>query len=283
MPEGTPDSVKGADTLRALLMARLRGSSLSVVDPAVVAATLYHAGLHEKAAKMDPRELGRLLGVDAILYGSLEGWSGRYYFIESRTVVEGTVRLVSCVDGTELFRATVSVNDAQGVSGGPTGYVSAVATPLAALGTGPYRKLAIEWNEAVGGELVGAYASNAADASTPAPYVSNVAAPEPPAGGYKQGDAIEVLAIGSPGCRATFSIGTLRSRVPMTEYARGSRTGVPDPRETSGFYRGSYVVTAADRVREAPVTVTLESAGGHATAPAPELLITIGTEAGRNR
>jgi len=277
LPAGTPDPAKGAETLRELLIARLRGSTLNVVDPATVGTVLHHAGLAEKANKMDPRELGKVLGVDAILYGTLEGWGGDYYLVESRTVVAATVSLRSCVDGRELFRASVTVADAAGVTEGPTGYVSAVASPLAALGTGPYRRLAIDWNEAVGMELTGAWCGTAsAAASTPAPYVTNVALSPTPTGGYQPGAVIEVLAIGSQGCRATFDLGTLRVRVPMVEYAHGSRTGVPDPRETASYYRGSYVVTGVDRVRQAPVTVTLESPGGRAVASSPDLLITIG-------
>ncbi|HKE00990.1 MAG TPA: GNA1162 family protein, partial [Planctomycetota bacterium] len=275
VPEATPDPAKGAETLRALLIARLRGSALNVVDPATVDNTLGHAGLLWKESSVDARELGRLLKVDAICYGTLEGWSGRYYVVESHTVVEATVRLVSCVDGLELFRATVAVTDAAGVSGGPTGYISAAATPLAALGSGPYRRLAIDWNEAVGMELIGAYSSDAAASAEPAPYITNVAPHTPPPDGYKPGDVVEVLAIGSPGCRASFDLGTLRIHIPMVETGRSSRTGVLNPTETSGVYQGAYVVDESDHLRDAPITVTLESRSGRVTQEAPGARISI--------
>jgi hypothetical protein len=272
-PDSTPDAGKGAETLCALTIARLRGSPIHVADPATIGTTLHHANLADCAADLDPRQLGSMLGVDAILYGSLTDWSGRYYLVESRTVVAATVCIRSCVDGSELFRAAISVSGGAGLSGGPTGYVSAVATPLAELGSGPYRRLAIEWSEELGQRLTGAFTGEGN--LVPPPYVANVACSPAPARGYQPGDVIEVLAIGSSGCRATFDLGTLHSGIPMFESARTSRTGVPDPRAPAAFYRGSYVVGAADRVQEAPVFVTLESPGGRATAASPGRSVTI--------
>lgn len=260
IPEGTPDSAKGAATMRALLIARLRYSRLDVVDPGAVDTTLAHRGLLERASEMDPRDLGRALGVDAVMYGTLESWSTRYYLIESRTVVEGTVRLRSAVDGSDLFQGTVAVNDAEGITGGPTGYIGLAATPLAALGAGPYRQLAIAWAGEMGMLLGGPIESD--EPQGPEPYVTTAVVHDPPPGGYKPDDVIEVFAIGATDCTATFDIGTLRVRIPMTEFARVPRTGEVGAAETSGQYRGSYVVREVDRVNEAPVTVTLETSSG---------------------
>jgi len=158
------------------------------------------------------------------------------------------------------------------IIGGTCGFLL-VAYLIIASGA-EYRRLAIEWNEAVGQQLTGAYAEAGADASPP-PEVTNVACSSAPAGGYQPGDIIEVLAIGSTGCTASFDLGTLRLRIPMVEYARGSRTGVPDPRASSGCYRGAYIVTETDRVQAAPITVTLESPGGRARASSTNLEVTI--------
>jgi putative lipoprotein DUF799 len=275
VPEGTPDSGKGAETLRALLIARLRGSSLNLVDPATVDTTLAHRGLLERASGMDPRELGKLLGVDAILYPELLGWSGRYYVIESRTVVEASIVLRSSVDGSELFSGTVGVSDAAGVSGGPTGYIGAAATPLAALGKGPYRELAIQWAERMGSELAGEFRGESAAGTSPPPAIAVAAITQSPRGGFQPGDLIEVLAVGTQRCRASFDIGTLRVRIPMAEFARLPRTGLPDSGEISGLYRGSYMVVEGDRVAGAPVLVTMESGGGRATIPAENGPVTI--------
>jgi len=276
VPEGMPDSEKGAQSLRALLAARLRGGAWSVVDSATVDTTLAHKGLLATAPTLDARTLGKLLGVDAVLYGTLDSWSGRYYVLESRTVVEGTVKIVSTVDGSELFRGTVGVSDAAGLSGGPTGYVSAAATPVAALGKGPYRELAIQWAELMGSQISGAYSDEAA-AQTPAPYLSVAALAGSPKGDqeYVPGEVIEVLALGRPGCTATFDLGTLRVRIPMSEFSRFPRTSDASEGEITGMYRGAYIVSKGDRAAGAPVTVTLESAGGRATALAQGGSVTI--------
>lgn len=122
IPDAPPDSVKGAETLRELLIARLGGSAIRVVSSRAVLTTLHHRGLLEGSPRMDPVELGKILGVDAVLYGELLDWAGHSYVVESRTVVEARVRLVSCLDRRELLTATIGVTDRAGITGGPTGY-----------------------------------------------------------------------------------------------------------------------------------------------------------------
>ena len=272
VPESDPDSTEGAEVLRALLVARLRGSSLNVVDPRAVDTTLHHLELLERAHDVDPVELGGRLGVDAIVLGTLRSWGPRYYVVETRTIVEAEIRILSCVDGGEIFRGAVGLSDAAGITGGPTVYVSAAATPLAALGSGPYQALAIEWSERMGAELAGGVPTRE---GAPAPYIAVAALSSPPAEGFRAGETVEVFAIGAPGCRASFDIGTLRVRVPMCEVARIPRTGDPAAGEISAHYRGAYSLTEDDGVLDAPVFVTLEGAGGRASAVAENGPVTV--------
>ncbi|HKD99489.1 MAG TPA: hypothetical protein VKE69_00650 [Planctomycetota bacterium] len=275
VPEGTPDALRGADVLRALLIARVRGSHLNIVDPLTVDTTLEHLGLYEKASSMDPKELGKLLGVDAVLTGELLDWSGNYYVVESRTIVEARVVLRSCTDGSELFRGEIGVSDSSGVSGGPTGYVSAAATPLAALAKGPYRDLAILWADRMGASLVGDTGAFGDGAMTEAPpAIAVAAATKAPPGGFRSGDVIDVYAVGTPGGVAWFDLGTLRVRIPMSEFARVPRTGGAGS-ELSGHYRGTYVVASGDRVENAPLAVTLVSPSGRARILAESGPVTI--------
>ncbi len=264
VPEALPDPEKGADTLRALLCARLRGSTLNVIDPQAVDTRLAHGGWLPRASSMDPKELGRILGADAILFGEVTDWAGHYYGIESRTVVEAGVRLVSTLDGRELYRASIGVSDASGVSGGPTGYVSAAATPLAALGSGPYRDLAIQWSERMGRALVGGI-DDSSPAAAPAPAIIAAAVSAPRDRTLVPGDVIDVYALGTPGCHASFDLGTLRRRVFMSEVARQPRTGDVRNGSEAGLYRGAYVLQEGDRIVGAPVVVALASSGGSAT------------------
>lgn len=279
VPEDAPPSSQGAESLRSLLVARLQGTSLGVVDPRAVDTTLHHLDLLDRAHETDPVELGRILGVDAVLLGTLRTWEPRYYGVETRTVVEAEVTLVSCADRSELLRATVGVTDGAGLSGGPTGYVSAASAPLAALGGGPYRPLSIEWSERMAAELLG---SPQEGSLAEAPYIAVAAVSTPPPGGFRTNDVVEVFALGAPGCRASFDLGTLRVRVPMCETARVPRTGDRQLGEISAHYRGSYAVTEADRLLDAPVVVNLESAGGRASAFAENGRVTIPGSGGQS-
>jgi hypothetical protein len=271
IPKAPPDSDKGAMTLRSLLVAKTAGSPICIIPTRASDTALGHLGLLDKAADMDPVELGRILSVDAILYGDLDDWSGHYYVIESRSVVEGGVRLVSCLDRRELLKIRAGVSDAAGVSGGPTGYISAAATPLAALGSGPFRDLAVKWANVVGDELgrVEGVANREPGAMAPQtspPFIAASAASlrlrglqqEPAAG-----DWIEVVALGAPGCQASFDLGTLHCRVPMTEVARLARAGAEG--ETAATYRGSLKIGPEDAVESAPIIVTLRNSLGTAT------------------
>jgi len=78
----------------------------------------------------------------------------------------------------------------------------------------------------------------------------------------RAGDVVEVAATGAPGGQATFSIGGLRTGVPMVE----STT-------ERGTYYGSYTVQLGDVVRDADVTVRLVASNGEVfTATAPTRL-----------
>ena len=75
----------------------------------------------------------------------------------------------------------------------------------------------------------------------------------------RAGDVVEVVATGAPGGRATFSIGGLRTGVPMVESTA-----------ERGTYYGSYTVQPGDVVRDAEVTVRLVASNSEVfTATAP--------------
>ena len=75
----------------------------------------------------------------------------------------------------------------------------------------------------------------------------------------RAGDVLEVAASGTVGGRATFSIGELRSGIPMVEST-----------SQRGTYYGSYTVQPGDRIRGAEVVVRLTAPDGQVfTASAP--------------
>jgi ribosomal protein L21E len=75
----------------------------------------------------------------------------------------------------------------------------------------------------------------------------------------RAGDVVEVVAAGTPGGRATFSIGGLRTAVPMVESTA-----------QRGTYYGSYTIQPGDSIQGAEVTVRLTAPDGQvSTATAP--------------
>lgn len=78
----------------------------------------------------------------------------------------------------------------------------------------------------------------------------------------KAGDVVEVVATGTTGGRATFSIGGLRTGIPMVEST-----------SQRGTYYGSYTVQPGDTLRGGEVTVRLAAPNGEVfTATAPTRL-----------
>lgn len=289
VPEAGPDTAKGAENLRALFIALSSNPAVRYVPTRATDTALAHSGLLDKANKMDAVELGKLLGVDAVLYGELLDWAAHYYVVESRTIVEARVRLVSCLDRRELLNITIGVSDAAGVSGGPTGYISAAATPLAALGKGDYNDLAVAWADRASAALLesrkpiekfedvtngikddntnldsllnsesNTWRSVSLTPATP-PYIAAAAISPAPARGWRSGDWVEIVALGAPGCDATFDVGTLHTRIPLVEYARVPRDGATG--EIAGVYRGAFFVGSEDFVSNAPVLVNFTKNG----------------------
>lgn len=57
----------------------------------------------EKLYKCDPKDLGRALGVDAVIYGKVTHYGAHYYLLFTQVVVGLYARGVSTRDGTTLF------------------------------------------------------------------------------------------------------------------------------------------------------------------------------------
>ena len=257
LPESAPDTEKGARLLSQLLEARLRATPVNVLGPVEVESRLRADPGAPPLSSLDPKEIGERLEVDAVLTGTLTSWSTRYYVVESRTVVEANLRLVSTRDGAEWLRARIGVADGAGVAEGPLhlSWIGYALEPLSALGKGPFRDLAIEWAQSAGDAI-----ENAPESSGPPPTLATAQIVNAPAGGWRPGGEIVVEARGTAGCDATFDLATLHRRIPMPR--------VDDAADDSGalaLYRGRYVVAEGDRLVEGPVTVTLSRGGARAT------------------
>jgi hypothetical protein len=242
-----PTAAVAGATMRDVLAARLQGEATEIVNVAEVDASLAQLGAN---APTDAVALARALDVDAVLEGEVEQIGASWYLFTTRRTLAGSVRLRSGTDGRELFAADVAVDNSAGIDHGPTGFVSLVAAPLAAIDAGPYTEMAIGWAETVGRELLGSSLVGV-DAVAPTIAAVQVNAREQVLG---PGDTVEVVIEGSAGLTATFDLGTLHREIPMLV------DGAPAAGRSR--YRGVYHVRPGDRVQQAPVTVHLVEPGG---------------------
>lgn len=243
-----PTTARAAEMMRTLLAARLAAESTDIVDigPSETAVLARVAN----GTPADYVALARELEVDAVLEGELRGLGAGWAIVRTNREIAGVVRLRDGRDGSVLFDADVAIGNGAGIDHGPTGWVSLFATPLAAVDSGPYTEMAIEWAEVVGRELLGTSVL-AGVAGEPSLGEVGVVAPAGPLGA---GATIEVTAEGPAGASVHFHLGSLHREIPM--FAAGT------PNEGRVLYRGVYRVRNGDRAREAPVVVHLLIPGG---------------------
>ncbi len=250
---GRDDNTGPSTVMRWRFMARIRQEThLDVVTPGYVDSVLIERGLFEKGKflESDPRDLGKILGADAVLYGEVTKWDRTYLVAETIQTVGIKISMYETQNGTLLWEAQCEATDDSGLTGGPTGYSSAALEPIRGLSGATLYKLADD----VCYEIVEPHLSGGAeyeDAHLAPPFIA-ASAHSAWAGTVKPGDPIHVVAIGSPDCRGTFSLGSTSQEVPMTEFG-------------GGVYVGTYVPLDAKPVDLAGMEVRLIGPGGRVT------------------
>lgn len=257
-----PSSATAAQTMRMLLAARLHGESTEIVDLGQLDCALANCSHARDDAGIVA--LAKELDVDAVLEGELRGLGAGWAVVRTNRELAGRVRLRSGRDGSVLFTADVAIGNGVGIDHGPTGWVSLVATPLAALDSGPYTAMSIDWAEVVGRELIGRSVL-AVDGREPMLKNVQVEAHDGPLG---PGARLVVTADGPPDASVHFHLGTLHREIPM--FAIGKQ---PDGLVR---YRGVYRLRAGDRARQAPIAVHLLLPGGGEVVHTPERRFDLG-------
>jgi hypothetical protein len=251
---GLPDRRALGKILRGDVVAWLRQGSFDVVEPWVSDTQVAHGGL--AAGMRDPSQAGaiaRLLQVDAVLFGDVTRWNRSYYVLQS--VAEVGLRLeLRESNGTELFETERTEQIGSGITGGPTGFVSAATEPLAGLRGSQLRDLMRSTARDAALDLNGG--SLGAMAGPLAPRLSFVAVQRQHDGPFLPGERIDVIAVGTPDCEVRFDLGRLRTGVPMLPTARQA-----DPRGDRATYEGHYVVQAGDRAADLPVYCAIRREG----------------------
>lgn len=258
-----PSSATAAQTMRMLLSARLHDESTEIVDLGQLDCALANCSHGRDDAGIVA--MAKELDVDAVLEGELRGLGAGWAVVRTNRELAGRVRLRSGHDGSVLFTADVAIGNGAGIDHGPTGWVSLVATPLAALDSGPYTEMAIDWAEVVGRELLGRSVL-AADGREPMLQNVRIEAPDGPLG---PGARLEVTADGPPDASVHFHLGTLHREIPM--FAVGTQ---PDGLVR---YRGVYRLRVGDRALQAPIAVHLLLPGGGEVVHTPERRFDLGS------
>jgi hypothetical protein len=177
-------------------------------------------------------------------------WNRSYYLLQSVAEVGLHVELIDATSGITLFASDRTERYGAGLSGGPTGYVSAVTEPLAGLSGSHLRTLARNAARHLAEDLNGGELGNQPGPS--APRLAVVALAKEHDGPFRIGERVDVIATGSPDCRVQFDLGRLRTSVPMMQTTRHD-----DPRGPRATYLGHYIVDAADAADGLPLTCTI--------------------------
>jgi hypothetical protein len=206
--------------------------------------------------KADSRALGEALGADILCFGEVTRWGRHYLLIHSQVEVGASIRLVDARTGRVLWSRSAKKVRTAGLTKIPTGIGSAAASPIMGLQKAFLYEITNDLAREMASELV------APPAQASLPRMLAAAAQAGEEGLVSAGDRITVVALGDPGLKATFSIGSLRRDLPMTEFGLGR-------------YVGTYQVLPGERFDRSSITVHLfNQAGGQATTTLRYPLVT---------
>jgi len=228
-------------------------SSLPYKDMEIlrVDSLLRKAGLDDPAAigKASPQELGKILNVDAVVYGTISDFDKLFAIIYSNVSVGAEVRMFDTKTGKMLWRGKHVTRIHEG--GISTSALGLVATVIAT---------AMNIRDI---QLLRACDDLFRDMIKTIPIPTIAEALRPPVVTLlvqdtknlpkKAGDEIRVVIQGTPKMQASFNIGEFKKNIDMQEQA-----GEP------GVYLGTYKVVPGDNVNKAIITGYLRDDAGNA-------------------
>lgn len=259
--EAPPQRI-AATTLRRAFVASLAGSRFEVSALWLTDTNLRHNGLLASTRRTtnDARKIAALLDVDGVIVGDVIAWNRSYYGLQSSQEVGLQLELVDRRSGRRLIKAEYRANDASGLTGGPTGFVSAGTAPIAGLKGSTLAELARDVARAAASDLGAEPDPNEAlrvDAARgEVPMLAFFSFHTSRAGALRPGDRITVAAVGTADCECRFDLGRYRSGIPMVATDRYENV-----RGTRQTYVGHYVVQPGDTAAQLPVSVTISRGG----------------------
>lgn len=241
------------ELLRTGVVAWLQQTEFDVMDPWHAGTMLGHAGYTPEQQRdvARAREIARVLQVDGVLYGDVRRWNRSYYVVQSVAEVALHLELIDGATGKTLFTTDRVESVGSGLTGGPTGYVSAATEPIAGLRGSHLRTLTHSVARNAVTDLNGGMLGN--HPGPMSPRLAVVALAKEHMGPFRKGERVDVIAVGTPDCDVRFDVGRLRIEVPMQQASVAK-----DPRGDRATYFGHYVVDVPDLAEELPVTCTIQ-------------------------
>ncbi|MEN6374206.1 MAG: GNA1162 family protein [Smithella sp.] len=213
-----------------------------------VDSILRKAGLIDSEAvrKTSPQELGKLLGVDAVVFGEISNFDKLYAVVYSQVAVGAEIKMYDTKTGNFLWSGkNVARKHEAGIATHPVGIVAAVITT--AMNMRDIQLLRA--NDDLFRDMV---------KTIPVPPLAEMLRPpvitlltqDSKGLPKKAGDEIKVVIQGTPRMQACFDIGDYRKNIEMQEV---------EP----GWYYGVYKVVPGDNIEKAVITGYLRDDAGN--------------------
>jgi hypothetical protein len=250
-----------AEFVQDLVQSELSKASLDVIIPAIVEAEFIHKGYTipgsnpamldlKRVFAADPSSVCRyLLSCDAVLYGKVTRWDRSYYGVQTVATIGIDLKLVSANTKKVLFESRAEDSVSRGLTKGPTGLSSVVLEPIRGLDNTIVTDLA---REVVSKAVAPLNVKNRPEFLQTAPPALIASAHDASSGTIPARGKLTVVALGTAGHSASFSIGSAVEVVPMVE-------------RQPGQYIGEYFPLPGESFKQQTVSVSLKDQFGRTT------------------
>jgi hypothetical protein len=245
-----------AEFVQDLAQSELSKASLDVIIPAIVEAEFIHKGYTipgsspakldlKRVFAVDPRSVCReLLSCDAVLYGKVTKWDRSYYGVQTVATIGIDLKLVSANTKKVLFESRAEDSVSRGLTKGPTGLSSVVLEPIRGLDNTIVTDLA---REVVSKAVAPLNVRNRPEFLQTAAPALIASAHDASNGTIPAKGKLTVVALGTAGHTASFSIGSAIEVVPMMERQPGQYVGEYFPLPGESFKQQTVSVSLRDQ------------------------------------
>ena len=241
---------KPTSFVQSLVTSNLKRTSLDIIPPAIVENALLHNGLGHgiepdlaRIYAIPPKDLCQTLGCDALVYGYVSEWDRSYYVAQSVSSVGIEVKIVNASTGKVLYTAKAEDSTSRGITKGPTGWASLGLEPIKGLDNSIITDLTRTMVQKMLNPLAVKQRPEVLEEAPPAVFASSHDSRN---GQISRTGGLTVLAFGTPGIQAAFSIGDKVLNVPMVEKEKGHYIGEYFPLPGEKFGQETVKVTFTD-------------------------------------